>query len=117
MALRTFILSILIALTTLLSGCSGHPGAGHWVAIKANDSGFWVVVVDFDGKAKVLSKSEGKPVMGCYWQASTSDTMLFQCASKENPETPVDYQWTVSEDDIATFSKDGQTLAQFRHRM
>ncbi|MEH6627158.1 MAG: hypothetical protein V7739_11985 [Motiliproteus sp.] len=117
MALRTLTLSILITLTALLSGCSGHPGAGHWVASKANAAGYWVIVVEFDGKVKVLSKSEEKPVMGCYWQASTGDTMMFQCASKENPETPENYLWTVSTADIATLSKDGKALAEFRRRM
>ena len=116
MALRTFYITALLSLSLLLTGCSGHPGTGHWVASQANAEGYWILVVEFDGKAKVLTKSDGKPKMGCYWKASSEDTLLLQCATEENPETPEDYQLKV-DGDLASFSKDGKELAQFRRRM
>ncbi|MCW9051197.1 MAG: hypothetical protein OQJ91_02565 [Motiliproteus sp.] len=116
MALRALYITLLLALTTVLSGCSGHPGTGHWVANKANELGFWVLVIEFDGKAKILTKTEGTPKMGCYWKATSGDSMSLQCATKETPETPEDFELKVT-GDLASFSKDGKEVAEFRRRM
>ncbi len=116
MALRAFLVTLTISIATLLSGCGSHPGTGHWVASLPNSGNFWVLIIEFDGKAKVLTKTDDKMKMGCYWQATAEDTLMLQCATAEDPETPVDYKFQVT-GDIASFSQDGKELAQFRRRM
>ncbi len=113
----TKLLRILAAGSLILTaGCSGHPGTGTWLADGPNDSGYWILKIEFDGKATMLGKTQAKPVMGCYWHATASDTISLQCATSKNQEDPETYYLKVSGDDRASFIRDDKLLAAFRRK-
>ncbi len=105
-----------LLVTLLISGCSGHPGTGNWLADGSNAAGYWLLKVDFDGKATMLGKDQAKPLLGCYWQATTADSIELQCATQGDPENPKTYQLKVSDADRADFISEGQLQATFRRQ-
>ena len=113
--MKRCILLIGFMLTTLLlTGCSGHPGAGKWTALEKETVLFSHVKVDFDGKAAIYPKDKQAPIQNCYWQASSADNINIQCGTSEHEEGKLFYSLEVTEPSLAVLKKDDQELGQFR---
>lgn len=113
--MRTGILFVYFTLAAmLLTGCSGHPGAGKWTATKEDNTLFAHIKVDFDGKATISPKDSQAPTRNCYWQASSADSIAIQCGTSEQQEGTLFYILQVTEPTLAVLKKDEQVLGQFK---
>jgi len=113
--MKQVILFVCLTFTALLlTGCSGHPGAGKWTAIDGGSTLFSHVKVDFDGKATIYPKDKKNPTRNCYWQASSADNVSIQCGTSEQQEGKLFYSLEVIEPTLAVLKKDDQILGQFR---
>jgi len=98
----------------LLTGCSGHPGAGKWTAIEGENTLFSHIKVDFDGKAAIYPKDRQTPVRNCYWQASSADNINIQCGTSEQEKGKLFYSLEVTEPTLAVLKKEDQVLGTFK---
>ncbi len=111
---RSILVANLLLSALLLTGCSGHPGAGKWTVVEGESTSFSHIKVDFDGKAAIYPKDRQAPTQNCYWQASSADNISIQCGTPAHEEGKLFYSLEVTEPSLAVLKKDDQVLGQFR---
>lgn len=111
----------------LLSGCSGHPGAGHWQAASTDAPLYSALELEFDGKGTLHPTTpngqSNKADLWCIWQAKSSQILDVQCGDENHRDTKLKFELrvTVEEEGAATNSKavlsqDGAPVAQFERK-
>lgn len=96
--------SVVSVSSAILSGCSGHPGAGHWVAEENpqnNASKYSALELEFDGKGvlhpnKEFAGQENKDDLKCLWQAKTANAVEVQCGNDTTDQEKVIFSLQVS---------------------
>ena len=111
---QCILVASLLLTALLLTGCSGHPGAGKWTVIDEESALFSHIKIDFDGKASIYPKNNQAPIQNCYWQASSADNVSIQCGTSEHEEGKLFYSLEVTEPTLAVLKKGDQVLGQFK---
>lgn len=97
--------SIAIASSSILSGCSGHPGAGHWASSPVQESSasyaYSALELEFDGKGilhpnKNITGQENKDDLKCLWQAKTANAVEVQCGNDTTDQEKIIFSLVVS---------------------
>lgn len=111
------VFSALLALGAIfLTGCSGHPAAGKWVAEERMGALFSSISVDFDGKAAIHPTDKQLPTRNCYWQAASADSINIQCGTAKQEEGKIFYSLEVTDSSLADLKQDGKVLGKFRRK-
>lgn len=125
-------LSVSFALiaSTLLQGCSGHPGAGQWESkLNSPISQYSALELEFDGKGtlhpnKLVQGQEEKADLWCVWQAKSAVTLDVQCGDGSAEKTNIKFELTVTGEEQegnfaynqAILATDGQIVATFNRK-
>ena len=83
----------------LLTGCSGHPGAGTWVSATENEADIAKIVVFFEPKVEFYSASSKKPIMQCGWWALDTKNIGMECVHLPDTEKKEKFQLIVTTED------------------
>lgn len=76
-------------LATVLTGCSGHPGAGDWSLDESSvKTTFKGLQIKFDGSAVLYPNGENTATVKCRWHAVTAENIALFCQSEQSLEDP-----------------------------
>lgn len=121
---------VLVSSISLLQGCSGHPGAGHWQSnIDSTNSQYSALEVEFDGKGtlhpnQLHLSQEGKNDLWCVWQAKSAIALDVQCGDGSAEKTNVEFELVVTgekQEGVFAYSqaellKEGNIIASFTRK-
>ncbi len=119
----------------LVSGCSGHPGAGHWqskIELDNSDNPYQysALKVEFDGKGTLQPnqlhvQQEGKDDLWCVWQAKSATALEVNCGDGSVEKTNLKFELEVTGEkqqgafaySQANLSHAGQLVAQLERKL
>ena len=96
----------------LITGCSGHPGAGTWVSATGNEASIEKIVVHFEPKVEFYATSIEGPVMQCGWWALDTKNIGMECVHLPDTEKKEKFQLNVIAEDEAELVQETRLITR-----
>ena len=96
----------------LITGCSGHPGAGTWVSVTENETNIENIVVFFEPKVEFYSTSSEAPIMQCGWWALDTKNIGMECVHLSDTEKKEKFKLNVIDENEAELVKETRLITR-----
>ena len=80
----------------LITGCSGHPGAGVWLSSTGNEANITKISVFFEPKVEFYSAAALEPIMQCGWWALNKQDIEMECVHLSDTDKKEKFQLKVT---------------------
>jgi hypothetical protein len=105
--------SLIVTLLLLLSGCSPHPGAGHWKADGDNTMNISWINVIFEGTADIFANQQQESILRCFWAATEKNSIQMQCVHSDDTEKKETYQLVILDSGQGKLKQNEQLIGLF----
>ncbi|KAA3628214.1 MAG: hypothetical protein DWQ09_08750 [Proteobacteria bacterium] len=107
---------LILAITSLLTGCGPHPTAGEWVATTDTPAAYARIQIEFDGKAYLFVPEREDHQVRCFWSSFNRTTIDMDCIRNDPSERRLNYRLGLEDEATGTLTESGAHLGRYRRR-
>ena len=96
----------------LITGCSGHPGAGTWLSTTGNEAGITKISIFFEPKVEIFSATSEEAMMQCGWWALDTKNIGMECVHLSDTEKKEKFQLNVTDTDEAELFQEKRLITR-----